>query len=215
MITDRINSSLDTLYNINDDPIYKALVCDKDGTIPAVINVPTDIDIGCIASQIEYLRRLTIDLIKQIYIDQASGEFLEYQLEDFFGSLRLEDETDVEWVQRTIAIVFQHKVSRATIIYSLRPYSTQEPIISNVVEDSAYADFSFADIYVKSKSMNPYGTGYVFVFPAVTENYSSAFFTIKITLYNTPSSDIYTVQGILNNIFAAGISYVLQIIYTP
>jgi len=215
MITDRINNSLDALFNVEDDIIYRRLICDKYGTIPAVINKPTDIDIGVIASQIEYLRRLTIDLIKQIYIDQASGEFLRYQLEEFFSSLQLEDETDVEWVQRTIAIVFQHKVSRATIILSLRPYSTQEPIISNVIEDSAYADFSFADIYVKSKSMNPYGTGYVFVFPAVSENYSSAFFTIKITLYDTPFSDIYTVQGILNNIIAAGISYVLQIIYTP
>lgn len=215
MITDRINNSLNTLFDPENDRIYQSLVCDKNGTIPATINKPTDIDIGVFASQVEYLRLLTIDLIKQIYIDQASGEFLKYQLEEFFGSLRLEDETDAEWVQRTIAIVFQHKVSRATIIYSLRPYSTREPIISNVVEDSAYADFSFADVYIKSKSLNPYGTGYVFVFPAITENYSSAFFTIKITLYDTPSSDIFTVQGILDNILAAGISYVLQIIYTP
>ena len=215
MITDRINNSLNTLFDPENDRIYQSLICDKNGAIPVTINKPTDIDIGVFASQVEYLRRLTIDLIKQIYIDQASGEFLKYQLEEFFGSLRLEDETDAEWVQRTIAIVFQHKVSRATIIYSLRPYSTREPIISNVVEDSAYADFSFADVYIKSKSLNPYGTGYVFVFPAITENYSSAFFTIKITLYDTPSSDIFTVQGILDNILAAGISYVLQIIYTP
>lgn len=213
MITDRINNELDALFNIEDDPIFKRFVCDKDGTIPENITIPTDIDIGALASMIEYLRRLSIDLRKQLYIDQASGEFLKYQLEEFFGSLRLEDESDDQWVQRTIATVFQQKVSRATIIYSLRPYSTQEPIISNVIEDSAYADFSFADVYLKYKATNPYGTGYVFVFPAVAENYSSSFFTIKITLYNTLSSDIFTVQSILDKILAAGISYVLQIIY--
>jgi hypothetical protein len=213
MITDRINNSLDVLFNPDDDRIYRALVCDKDGIIPAVINIPTDIDIGIITGQIEYLRRLSIDLVKQIYIDQASGEFLKYQLEEFFGSLQLENESDVEWVQRTIAIVFQHKISRAMIIYSMRPFSSREPIISNIVEDSAYADFSYADVYIKDKVL--VGTTYYFVFPAVTENYSSAYFTIKITLYDTLSSDIYTVQGILDNIITAGISYVLQIIYTP
>ena len=211
MITDTINESLDALFNVEDDRIYKALVCDSAGTIPATITKPTDIDIGIIASQIEYLRRLSIDLLKQMYIDQASGEFLKYQLEEFFSSLKLEDETDVEWVLRTIAIVFQQKVSRATIIFSLRSFSTQEPVISSVVEDSAFADFSYADVYVKDKVL--FGTEYVFVLPAVAENYSSAFFTIKITLHDTPASDIYTVQGILDRILAAGISYVLQIIY--
>lgn len=213
MITDRVNNNLDALFNIDDDRIYRSLVCDKDGTIPATITMPTDIDIGAFASMVEYLRRLSIDLVKQIFIDEASAEFLEYQLEEFFSSLRLEDETDFDWVQRTIAAIFQHKVSRASIIYLLRPYSTQEPIISSTVAECAFADFSYADVYVSDKVL--VGTTYVFVLPAVTENYATSFFTIKITLYDTAASDIYTVQGIIDSIIAAGISYVLQINYTP
>jgi len=145
-ITDRINSNLQTVYNI-EDPKYKALICDKDGTNPDTITKPTDIDLGVITSQIEFLRRLSIDLLKQIYIDQASGEFLKFQLNEFFDSLRLEDETDTEWVQRTIATVLGQKVSRASIIYALRPYSSQEPEITTTLQESAFADFSFADAY--------------------------------------------------------------------
>ena len=121
-IVDRINNNLSTLYDI-EDPIYKSLICDKDGTIPATITKPTDIDIGAIASQIEYLRQLAICLVRQMFIDEATGEFLEFQLNEYFASLQLEDETEAEWVQRAIATVFQQKVSRATIIYSLRPYN--------------------------------------------------------------------------------------------
>ena len=210
-ITDRINGNLQTLFNI-EDPIYKALICDKDGTNPETVSKPTDIDLGVIASEIEYLRRLSVDLIEQMYIDQASGEFLKYQLEEFFDSLNLEDENDVEWVQRTISTVFQQKVSRATIIYSLRPYSTQEPEITNVVQDSAFADFSYAGRYAS-------GTGTlngsnVYYSPAIAENYSSSFFSIKITLYNTASSEIWTVQNILRKMLAAGISYTLEVVYT-
>ena len=145
-ITKRINSNLSALYKI-DDPIYQALICDNTGTNPDTISLPTDIDLGSITSEIEYLRRLSIDLLKQMYIDKASGEFLKYQLEEFFDSLRLEDELDIEWVQRTIATVFQNKVSNATIIYALRDYSTQEPELSNIIQESAYADFCFADVY--------------------------------------------------------------------
>lgn len=146
-IVDRINNNLETLFDPENDQIYKSLICDKDGEIPSTITKPTDIDIGAIASEIEYFRLLSIDLIKQLYINQASGKFLKYQLEEYFASLRLEDETDVEWVQRTIANVFQQKVSRASIIFSLRPYSSQEPEITNVIQESAFADFSFADAY--------------------------------------------------------------------
>lgn len=212
MITDRINNNLGTIFNTETDPIYKSLICDRDGNIPDTINNPTDIDIGAIASQIEYLRRLSIDLLKQIYINHASSEFLKYQLNEFFDSLRLEDETDVEWVQRTIAIVFQQKVSRATIIVALRPYSTQEPEISSVIRDSAYADFSYADVYVGDTVVS--GSKTIHVLPAIAESAESSYYTIKITLYNTPSSDLYTVVDILDRIIAAGITYILEITYT-
>jgi hypothetical protein len=212
MITDRINNNLQALFNI-DDPVYRSLICDNDGTIPAVITKPTDIDIGAIASEIEYLRLLGISLIRQLYIDKATAEFLKYQLNEFFNSLQLEDESDVEWVQRTIATVFQQKVSRAAIIYWLRPYSSQEPEIENVLTNSAFADFCFADIYSDGVYTMPDGTIVVWV-PAVAENFDSSYFTIQITLHNTSSGDIWTVQNILSKIIAAGISYILLVEYT-
>lgn len=211
-IVDRINNNLRTLYDVDNDQIYKSLICDKDGTIPGTITKPTDIDIGVIASGIEYLRLLSIDLIDQLYVDDATGEFLKYQLEDFFSSLRLEDETDVEWVQRTIATVMQQKLSNASIIYSLRPYSSQEPEISNVIQESAFADFSFADVTNSGSYTMADGT-LVFWVPAIAENFQSSFYTIKITLYNTSSDDIWTVQNIIQKMLAAGISYILVIQY--
>lgn len=212
-IVDRINNNLNALYDVHDDPIYKSLICDEDGTIPTTITKPTDIDIGIIASQIEYLRLFSIDSVKQLYIDQATGEFLKYQLEEFFSSLRLEDETDVEWVHRTIATVLQQKVSRASIIFSLRPYSSQEPEITNIIQESAFADFCFADATNSGSYTMADGTLVVWV-PAIAENYQSSYFTIKITLYNTTTDDIWTVQNIIQKILAAGISYILVIEYT-
>jgi hypothetical protein len=211
-IIDRVNNNLRTLFDI-EDPIYKSLICDKDGTIPTTITKPTDIDIGALASQIEYLRRLSICLVRQLFIDEATGDFLKYQLNEFFDSLQLEDETEAEWVQRTIATVFQQKVSRAAIIYSLRPYSTQEPEITNVIQESAFADFSFADVYTSGNYTMADGTMVSWT-PALAENFSSSFFTIKVTLYNTTTDDIWTVQNILRKIVAAGITYILVIQYT-
>lgn len=212
-IQDRVNNNLRVLFDINDDPIYKSLICDKDGTNPDTVTKPTDIDIGAITSQIEYLRRLSVSLLKQLYIDQASGEFLEYQLEEFFGSLRATDETDAAWVQRTMDLVFNQKVSNASIIFALRPYSSIEPQLSLVVSDeSAFADFSYADVYVKDETTLDGET--VFVLPALAENFDSSFYTFKVILYDTETSDLFAVTDLINKIIAAGISYILQINYS-
>jgi len=211
MITDRMNSNLQLLFNI-EDPIYKSFFCDKDGTVPSTITKPTDIDIGAIASQIEYLRKLSLCLIDQMFIDKAEGEFLTYTLNEFFNSLRLENESDVEWVSRTVAKVFNPKVSRAAIIFSLRPYSSQEPEIINILSESAFADFSFADVYVSDTTILNGDT--IIILPAIAESFQSSFFTIKVTIYDTETDKIATVIDLLNNIIAAGITYVLQIIYT-
>jgi hypothetical protein len=209
-IQDRVNNNLRVLFDVNDDPIYKSFICDKDGENPDTITKPTDIDIGIITSQIEYLRRLSIELLKQLYIDQASGEFLKYQLEEFFNSLRATDESDAEWVTRTIANVFNQKVSRAAIIVAMRPFSTEEPDVSVVVSDeSAFADFSYADVYVKDTV--DVGGENVYVLPAIAEDFDSSFYTFKVELWDTETSDLFTVTDILNTIRAAGISYILQI----
>ena len=146
-VIDRINSNLATLYDV-DDAIYRRLIADNTKTIPASFSKPTDIDIGVIASQIEWLRKISLILIDQLYIDRAASEFLKYQLEEFFFFFCLDNESDVEWVQRTIAKVFQPKVSRAAIIVALRPYSSPaDPKLEGIDQGSGFADFSFADCY--------------------------------------------------------------------
>lgn len=211
MVTDRINSNLSALYDI-EDPIYKSLICDKDGTIPSTITKPTDRDIGVIASQIEYLRQAAIYFLQQIYIDEAGDEFLKYQLETFFNSYRLENETNEEWIQRTFVTIFQQKVSKASIIFALTPYSSLTPVVNTISLGSGYADFSFADTYVDAEVIFEGET--IIVLPAIAESDSSSFFTIRIILYDTPSEDIFTVQSIIEKTIAAGIIYILEIQYT-
>jgi hypothetical protein len=212
MITERINQNLSALFDKNNDRVYKVLISDSDGTIPATIAKPTDIDIGAIASQIEYLRRLSINTAEQMYLDQASSSFLKFILNNYFDSLRISNESDADWISRVIATIFSHKVSRATIIYAMRPFSSQEPEITNVITQSAFADFSYADVYVSDEVDFEGET--VYVLSAVAENYESAFFTLKVILYDTDLSDIYTIQDILDSIIASGISVIIQINYT-
>lgn len=211
-ITDIINNNLSALLNPDDDEIYKALICDQDGTIPGTISKPTDIDIGVIGSQIEYLRQLSITLLKQMYADQADTEFLEYTLNNFFDSLRLKEETDTAWLDRVVDSIFSQKVSRASIIFLLRPYSSQEPEITNIIIDNAFADFSYCDVYQSGDTTLDGET--VHFLAAIADTSSSAFFSIKITLYDTTNTEILTVQDIINKIVAAGITTTLQIIYT-
>ena len=203
MITDRINNNLSAFFD-PEDIVYRTLISDANGAIPSTITKPTDIDIGALASQKEYLRRLSFYLVDQMFINEAENTILKFVLNTFFDSLQLLDESDARWVQRVLATIFNHKVSRATIIVALRPFSTQEPEITNILEDSAFADFSYADVYVRDTVM--FEGSYVYVYPAVAEDFASSFFTIRIILYDTPLSDVFTVQDILDKIIAAGIS---------
>lgn len=227
MVIERINNNLSAVFNV-DDPIYRSLICDKDytpidpdlseyGTAEYGTGVystlkPTKNDIGALASQIEYLREMGIFLLEQIFIDTAAREFLKYQLETFFSSYQLENETFVEWIQKTYTTVFSSKVSNAAIKYALWPYSSRVPDIYNVVTESAYADFSFADCYLKTDVVFEGET--VHVLPAIAETEASSSFTIRIVLYDTSSDDIFTVANIIENIIAAGIFYILEIQYT-
>lgn len=207
-ITIRVNDSLKAIFN-TDDPVYKAVICDKDGIPETSIVKPIDFNLGAITNNIEYLRRLGQDLVKQLYIDQASGEFLKYELETFFKSLRLQNETESAWIARTISLVFQPRISKASIIYALRPYSSQEPEIIQGGGDSAFADVSFADRTIK---YNTIFDGEIFtVYPAFAQTVSSSFYSIVIILYDTPASALYTVSDIINKYIAAGISFKIEI----
>jgi hypothetical protein len=204
----RINDSLKTLWNI-DDPIYKSVICDADGTILSTITIPTDIDIGAIASGIEYLRRLSIDLSKQIYFNQADTEFLKYVLNDFFNIQRFAGESDAQWLARAVSMIFKPRVSRATIIYALRPYSDQEPEIISGDRAAMFADYSFADRY-KRDTQTFQGSPFP-VFPAYAYNSEDTAFSLIIVLYGTDTGDILNVVNLLQSILVAGVSYTLEI----
>jgi len=208
MITDRINSNLSAFFDI-EDPVYRVFISDKDGVIPETVTKPTDIDIGANASKKEYLRRLSMSLIKQMFLNEAEKVILNYILNNFFDSLQLQDETDAQWVDRVIGTVFNHKVSRATIILALRPFSSREPVITNVTDQSAFCDFSYADIFFKDEAILDGET--IFILPAVAENAESSDFTIKILLYDTPLSDVFSVRDIVDKVIAAGITVQLVI----
>jgi hypothetical protein len=207
-ITIRVNDPLKIIYNV-DDPIFKALICDKGGIPESTIVKPTDFNLGAFTNNIEYLRRMSIDLLKQIFIDQASDEFLKYELETFFGTLQLQDETESQWIQRTISLIFQPRISRASIISALRDYSSVEPEIITGGGDSAFADRSFADRTIKY-STNYDGEVFI-VYPSYAQTESSSFYSIVIILYDTSSSDLYTVSDIINKYIAAGISFKIEI----
>lgn len=211
MITDRINNNLSAIFNIEDDDIFKALINNIDGTIPGTVNKPTDFDIGVIASQIEYLRQLSITLLKQMYADEADTEFLEYTLETFFESYRLLSESDSDWLDRTIDIIFSQKISDTAIIYALLNYSSTTPVITTDITDAGFADFSYCDIYQSGDTILNGET--VYFLAAIMGAFDATFFTFKVTLHNTEGTDIQIVINILNNLHAAGISYILEIIY--
>lgn len=212
MIADRINNNLSALFNTEDDDIYKALIVDSDGTIPSTISKPTDIDIGVIGAEIEYLRLLGKTLLKQIYLDQAGTDFLEYTLNNYFDSLRLVNESDSEWLTRVTSFVLSQKISRASVIYLLRPYSALEPVVSTDIVDHAFADFSYCDIY--SSGSTTLNGDTVFYRAAIVEGADAAIFTYKVTLYNTLYNEIMSVIEMLNKIKAAGITVILEILYT-
>lgn len=208
-ITVRFNNSLKSVWNI-DDPIYRALICDGDGTIPSIINKPTDIDIGAIAGDIEYLRILSQSLIKQICVDTATSEYLKYTLQKFFGSTQLEGEDEATWIQRVNGIVFSPKVSRASIIYALRPYSPNgEPEIVNTIGDAMFADVSFADRY-KRETQTVHGKNFS-VYPAYSQTAESSFYAITVILYGATQSSLFSIVDIIKNMIAAGIYYTIEI----
>lgn len=211
MITDRINNNLSAIFDIENDDIFKALINNIDGTIPGTVDKPTDFDIGVIASQIEYLRQLSITLLKQLNASEADTEFLEYTLETFFESFRLLNETDADWLNRTIDIIFSQKVSDTAIIYALTNYSSETPVITTDISDTGFADFSYCDIYQSGNYVLNGET--IYFLSAIAEGFDATFFTFKVTLHNTAGAEVQICVNILNKLHAAGISWILEIIY--
>ena len=210
-VTTRLNNSLSAIWNI-DDPIYQALISDINGTIPSIVNIPTDMNIGAIAGMLEYLRELKDTLENQIYMNLADTEFLQFTLNNYFGSTQLSTETNAQWLQRVISTIFEPKVSNAAIIYSLIPYSPGgTPTLFSGGTLFAFSDCSFSDITlyeVTTLDGSPF-----YVYPAYSQNTgSNLFFSLAITLYNTTPDMLATVFKILSKTVAAGIQYTVQIV---
>jgi hypothetical protein len=194
----------------SEDEFFKIFFADTDGTIPAIINKPTDLEIGFTASIWEYTRRLSIDLEKQMYLDKASEDFLKFMLVNFFDTPRLENESLEAWVARVISKVLMPKVSKAAIIYALREFSSPDADIIGSISSGMFAGSSFASRY-KSFSGNFPGIGLKQVFPAIVRSYSFSLYFMTIVVYNVQPQDILSVVGIIEEVIAAGIGYTLEV----
>jgi len=206
-ITERINNNLSVIYNIENDDIYNSIICDKDGIIAGTISRPDDIELGAITSQIEYLRILSHSLVDQLYIDQATGLYLKYVLENFFNSIQLPAETESAWIAREIALIFQPRISVGSIISALTSYSDPAPLVERLGYDSGFADRSFADIY--DTYVTTYEGDDFYVFSAKSSEFGSSFFSITITMYNF-TGRVNELINIINAYIAAGITYTLK-----
>ncbi len=210
-IVDQLNRYLQAIFNTN-DVIYKSAVADKDGVPAGVINKPTDFNSGQIANVLEYLRGLSKDLLKQIFLDQAEGKYLDLIAQDNIGLTRYAGESDVDFVARIQKFLIADKISKAAIIFCMRPFSSPgEPVILEGEQDAAYATFSFAGVYSTFQIAAPPVYLNHFVFPAISRSQQSAFFFV-IQLENTPAADIFKVIDLLNRIVAAGIVFEIQIL---
>ena len=128
----------------HDDPLYKYLVSDVDGVPAATPIKPTDFNIGVIADMLEWNRRLTLSLGRQLYLDQATGFMLDYYVQTATGIYRFEGESDSEYSIRIKNYILSRRCSPASIIHYTQLYSPGGmPKLLEGQMDSAFADVSF------------------------------------------------------------------------
>ncbi|HNR90656.1 MAG TPA: hypothetical protein PKM65_20135 [Spirochaetota bacterium] len=210
-IADILNSYLPMFDK--SDPVYLALVCDRDGVPEAVIDKPVDLNIGVVADMLEYNRRLTISLTKQLFLDDAEGVFLNYFLNTICGFERLQSETDDQYITRVRNMVLEHRCSPAAIINAVRGYSDPDPTILEGESDSAFADVSFTDSYKMFQiASGPYREWWVY--PALPVGQDSAEFFFVLVMYNTADVDVIKIIEIVDQFIAAGVGYEIRIEYT-
>lgn len=208
---ERLNNSLRSLFNV-DDEIFTSLISDVNGAVPSVVSKPSDIDIGVVASMIEYLFLLTDNLSKQIYVNSADHEFLKFTLEEFFDSVQISGESDADWLARSISTLFQPKVSNAAIIYAMIPFSPGGmPSISSGAEDSMFADCSFCEMYVLKWSS--WGGSPFLIYPSFSNEFNDTLFSLIVTLFNAETSKLTFIADILTKMKAAGIFLTIEIKY--
>lgn len=210
-VTEQINEYLKALYDL-DDPVYKSVYADRDGTPNPTINDPNDFNLGAVANVLEWNRQLGLCLVDQIFINKASTKYLREILEKNIGIIRYPGESDADYLARAQNFIIGRKVSKAAIIFSMRQYSSTEPVIQEGNFDVAYADVSYSDVYSSFQLVSP-TTDWVLPALSANENETSFFFVLKLT--DTDPNDFVKVIDTLNRLVAAGVAYEVQVTTTP
>jgi len=213
-ITKKFNSYLP--FFDHNDIVYKSVFCDKDGIPNNTIKKPIDLNLGAIASLLEYNRLLTIQLIDQVYLNKAKEKYLD-KFGLFFDIKRIKNESDNEYYLRIKNYIFSHKVSPASIIDAVKQYSSRLPKIIEERLDSAFSDLSFSDYYTFNTRIGDPNSIYYqwYIAPAIASNSgddSTAFYFI-LQMYNLQNQDIIKVIEIVNEWKASGVEYHIEIIY--
>jgi hypothetical protein len=207
-----INKYLKALYD-TEDPVYRALIADETGIPASIPTAPSDMNIGAIGNSLEWNRRLTMSLIKQLRFDQCEGVFLTLMIDDFLNFMRASGETNAQYKERVIDIVLGPKISPAAIIYNARPYSTAEPYIAMNDNDMAYADVSYADCYETFQLTAPAAYVGTWVLPAVSRNVRGMIFFFILYVENTPDDQMSILMDKINSLIAAGTEFEVQVIF--
>lgn len=203
---------LRALHDVS-DPMYQSLVSDVTGVPAGTIDSPMDYNKGAVASVFEWERQLALCLMQQLVLTTATGKFLDLMLHDHVGIVRFEGDTDTEYQDHARNYIIAHKVSRASIIFYTRPYSSPgEPEILDGADDAAFADVSYSDVYTgfEATSTGPFDGWWVF--PALSSGIGGTAYFFVLRLENTASGDIAKVVDLVNRWIASGIRYELQIV---
>lgn len=208
-----VNKYLRALYDIEHE-IYKSVISDENGIASPTVNNPMDYNIGAIAGVLEWNRNLTLSLINQLFLNQATGKFLNLQAHDQIGIVRYYGESDVDYAKRVADFIIAPKISPASIIYYLRPYSEDEPIILEGRQDSMFADVSFSDNITEFQIETPGQYFEHWVSPAIAGSAATLSYYFIVILKNTLSGDVQKVMDIIDRWVASGINYEVQITYS-
>lgn len=207
-----LNKYLKAIYD-TDDPIYRSLISNVDGVPAGTINTPQDFNAGAVANILEYTRQLSLCLIDQLFLNRATGKFLTLMTHEIIGIVRFEGESNVDFVERVQNYIIATKVSRASIIFYTRPFSSPgEPQLLDGVDDAAFADVSYSDNIemFQQGDVPPFNNWWVLPGLTISEEGASYFFILR--LENTASADIVKVVDLVNRWKGDGIGYEIQII---
>lgn len=198
------------------DSLYLALLSNVGGVPNMTINNPTDFNIGAIANMLEWNRRLTISLRDQLYLNKATGKFLDLITFQHIGILRFPGESIADFVLRIQQLIINPKVSPASIIYHTRQFSSPaDPVIVEGAQDSAFADVTFSDQYKSFKNQTPGPELNHWILPAITVGSAGGLYFFTLILENTPNNKIGELVDWVDRLIAAGVGYEIQINYTP